>query len=99
MSNEHELAAARARRVAIDEAIASLAAERARLDQRIAELSPTIGDATLPCWQCESPQAAGVRHWLGSNQDPTVARSAGGLPLACCRIETFQPRPIVSRYA
>jgi hypothetical protein len=99
MSNEHELRQAQARRVAIDETIASLTAERARLDQRIAELSPTIGDDALPCWQCGSPQAQDVRHWLGSNQDPTVARSAGGLPLNCCRIETFQPRPIASHYA
>jgi hypothetical protein len=99
MSSEYELRSAQARRLAIDAQIAELAAERARLDQRIAELSPTVGDAALPCWACQSPQAPDVRHWLGANQDPTVARSAGGLPLACCRIETFQPRPITSHYA
>jgi|SRR6516165_8776986 hypothetical protein len=99
MSNDHEIRAAQSQQRMIDQQIASLQAERSRLDKLIAGLATKAGDEGLPCWQCESPQAADVRHWLGSNQNAAVARSAGGLPLNCCRIATFQPRAVESRYA
>jgi hypothetical protein len=99
MNNEHELRATQERLRMIDQQISSLQAERSRLDKLIANLATKAGDDGLPCWQCQSLQAPDVRHWLASNQNPAVARSAAGLPLNCCRIETFQSRPIVTRHA
>jgi hypothetical protein len=99
MSNDHELRAAQARRAAIDETIASLTAERARLDQRVAELSPTIGDAALPCWRCAQPEAVDARFWLGTNQDSRSSRAASGVPLCCCRIAKAQVGSTIASYA
>jgi hypothetical protein len=99
MSSEYELRSAQARRLAIDAHIAELAAERARLDQRIAEISPTVGDAALPCWQCTQPEAVDARFWLGSNQDSRSSRAASGVPLCRCRIAKAQVGSTIVSYA
>jgi hypothetical protein len=41
----------------------------------------------LPCLSCTSPQAADVRHLLGSGAlDEASNRTPNGLPLVCCRV-------------
>jgi hypothetical protein len=96
MDNPHqELQAAEARRVAITETIHNLSAEGTRLDARIVELRAEVARAhtsNVPCWACQAPPAADIRHAL-SNHGRSIAWSPGGLPQNCCRIHIFQPRP------
>jgi hypothetical protein len=98
-SNEQSLRDARAYMNAIDQHIASLQAERAGLEKRIAALTEKVGDESLPCWTCTSPQAADARHWLGANQNAAAARSASGLPLNCCKIVRSETRSTIVSYA
>jgi hypothetical protein len=93
MDNTHELRQAQARVAQIDQTISSLAAERAHLNKRIDELSQTNEYSALPCWQCQSPKAADLRHRWRNLQN--VPMSGSGTPLACCKVAESQ-RFIVS---
>jgi hypothetical protein len=95
-THERELRAAQARQAAINEEIAALQAESMRLDKLITSLTPTIGSADLPCWECKSQQAVYVRHMLRNNSNPRAPTSLSGLPQNCCRIGTFESRSSVA---
>jgi hypothetical protein len=88
MDSTHDLQAAKARVAQIDQAMASLAAERAHLNKRIEELSRTNEYSALPCWTCQSPKAADLRHRWNNCQN--VPMSGSGVPMACCRIAESQ---------
>jgi hypothetical protein len=100
MNNPHDqLRAAQERRAAINQTIDALDAEGKRLDKLIVEITPRLGDASLPCWTCTHPQSVDARHWLNANQDPRSARSPSGLPMSCCRVVRAQPRSTTVIYA
>jgi len=55
----------------------------------------TYAIADLPCWKCQAPQAADVRHLLGQcGELEDMQRSpTSGLPIGCCRIRS-SPIPL-----
>jgi hypothetical protein len=51
----------------------------------------SIAVEDLPCWKCQTPQGAAVRHFIGQagELDETQRSPASGLPLACCRVRSM----------
>jgi hypothetical protein len=52
-----------------------------------------IATEDLPCWKCQTPQGADVRHFIGQGELDDTQRSPNGLPFGCCRIRSM---PIVA---
>jgi hypothetical protein len=85
-----ERAALVIRRAAIEEQIVALEHERAAIDDRICPGPPGRGARLeVPCWTCQRPQAADVRHQLSSSS-AMPALSPSGFPLMCCRVTHVQ---------
>jgi hypothetical protein len=53
----------------------------------------------LPCLTCKSPQAAEVRHALGTGALTEARnRSPSGLPLTCCRVHLVGTEPVSTTF-
>jgi hypothetical protein len=88
--SDGELASLFGRREAIAKQIGDLERELIEIDKQIVQAQQQQSRAELPCWSCDRPQAADVRHQLRSNADADAGQaSPAGLPMGCCRVRTF----------
>jgi hypothetical protein len=99
MNEQDQLRAAQAARAALAAKIRGLESELAHLDEEIAVLAATHNQPTLPCWECRTPQAVWVRHWLNNNPSLRAPATPTGLPQNCCRAHAFESRSSVVAHA
>jgi len=92
MAHDHNLAELLARREAVERELAAAELAQARLKRDLVALDAEIAAAreesdrdSLPCWHCQHPSAADVRHYLGNNSG-SYQRSPSGWPILCCRV-------------